>query len=163
MGKHATKIPQTVTAGTTLRIECPDNAILYLRGPISCEMRSKDGYLLATPAETGSWQSGCYLYALRQTGENGDVVELASGSLQVNPDIMALPAGDMRSHAQKTYDAICAVIERRASLDQQEYKINNRELKRTPISDLLKLKTHYALLVRQERGKSAFREHKVIF
>ena len=50
---------------------------------------------------------------------------------------------DARSHVQRVLDAIEAVLEKRATLDQEQYRINNRELRRTPIADLLKLRDRY--------------------
>ena len=92
------------------------------------------------------------------------ISEIASGVMEVTPDIAALPAGtDVRTPNKRILDAINAVIEQRANHDQQSYKINNRELVRTPLTDLLKFKAKYALLVRRERGDNGFREHKVVF
>ena len=52
------------------------------------------------------------------------------------------------------------MIEKRASLDQERYRINNRELYRTPIADLLKLRDLYRAEVRREqaaaRGQNPF-------
>lgn len=57
---------------------------------------------------------------------------------------------DPRSHARKTLDAIEAVIENRATVDQQEYSIAGRSLKRTEIADLLVLRDRYRADVRAE-------------
>ena len=62
-----------------------------------------------------------------------------------------MPAGyDSRTHAQKTLDAIKAVIEKRASLDQQEYSIHGRQLKRMTIDELLKFRVVYEREVANE-------------
>ena len=62
----------------------------------------------------------------------------------MRPDIAQLAAGhDARSHVQRVLDAIEAVLEKRATLDQERYRINNRELVRTPVADLLKLRDRY--------------------
>lgn len=50
---------------------------------------------------------------------------------------------DQRSHAKKVIDAIEAVIEKRATKDQENYSINGRSLQRTPITDLLTLRDRY--------------------
>lgn len=116
--------------------------------------------LHATAAETGAWAPGSYWYTARVT-RGAEVVEVESGKLEVTPDLASAADGfDGQSHAEKTLAAIEAVIERRASLDQERYRINNRELYRTPIADLLKLRSLYRAEVRQEqaarRGKSLF-------
>ena len=50
---------------------------------------------------------------------------------------------DNRSHAKKVLDAIEAVIEGRASQDQMSYSIAGRQLSRTPIPDLMRLRAMY--------------------
>ena len=54
------------------------------------------------------------------------------------------------SHAQTVLDAIEAVIENRASLDQQSYTIAGRRLDRMPIADLLMLRDRYKAEVFKE-------------
>ena len=72
----------------------------------------------------------------------------------MRPDIAQLAAGhDARSHVQRVLDAIEAVLEKRATLDQEQYRINNRELRRTPIADLLKLRDRYRMEL--QRAKAA--------
>jgi hypothetical protein len=48
-----------------------------------------------------------------------------------------------------------AVIEGRASLDQERYRINNRELYRTPMETLIKLRNQYRAEVSRERAKAS--------
>lgn len=68
-----------------------------------------------------------------------------SGKLKVTPNLAAISSGtyDGRSHAQKVVDAIEAVIEGRASRDQQEMWIDGEKLVRTPVADLLTLRDRY--------------------
>ncbi|MDC6408575.1 hypothetical protein LOK82_08010 [Xylella fastidiosa subsp. multiplex] len=78
-------------------------------------------------------------------------IELKRGKLRVEPDFASLPQGyDGRSDNQRALDAINAVLQKRATQDQQRYRINNRELWRTPIAELLKLRTFYAVAVQRE-------------
>lgn len=114
----------------------------------------------ADATTTGSWSPGNYWYSIRAT-DGTDVVEVEQGSLVVTPDMANAAAGfDGRSQAQIALEAIDAVLGKRATMDQERYRINNRELYRTPISDLIKLRSYYANLVRQENaaacGKSLF-------
>ncbi len=46
------------------------------------------------------------------------------------------------------------MIEKRASRDQERYTINNRELWRTPMRDLLLLRDTYRVEVRKEELKA---------
>jgi hypothetical protein len=70
-------------------------------------------------------------------------ITVASGTITIKPDFSSASALDNRTHVKKTLDAIEAVIEGRASQDQQEYSIANRSLKRTPLADLLMLRDKY--------------------
>ena len=50
---------------------------------------------------------------------------------------------DLRSHAKKVLDAIEAVIENRATVDQSSFSIAGRSLSRMSIDELLTLKNRY--------------------
>ena len=77
--------------------------------------------------------------------------EIEGGTLEILADVSAAGAGfDPRTHAQKVLESIEAVLEGRATKDQQSYKINNRELVRTDIADLLKLRETYRAEVARE-------------
>lgn len=135
-----------------------------LRGPSSINLTGQaegtQHRLQAAAATTAGWAPGVYWYTMRAT-RGAEVVEVESGQLEILPDLAA-EGGDFdgRTHAERTLAAIEAVIERRASLDQERYRINNRELYRTPIADLLKLRDLYRAEFRRERaakcGKSLF-------
>ena len=69
------------------------------------------------------------------------------------PNLRAGTAGaaqDTRSHARKVLDAIRAVLENRATVDQEQYQIQGRSLTRTPIADLIKLRNLYEAEVKRE-------------
>jgi hypothetical protein len=70
--------------------------------------------------------------------------------MEVEPDFSATATLDTRSHARKVLAAIEAVIERRATKDQEEYTIDGRSLKRTPVAHLLVLRYRYKREVEQE-------------
>lgn len=83
---------------------------------------------------------------------------VGSGTLTVEPNLRAGTAGaalDARSHARKVLAAIEAVLEGRASRDQEEYRIGERMLKRTPIADLLRLRSLYRKEVQAEEAGAA--------
>lgn len=133
---------------------------LHLRGPSQINLvAAPDGEghkIEADPATTATWAPGAYWWTIRAT-DGVDVVEIETGDLTVLPDLVNAAAGyDGRSDNEKALDAIRAVIAKRATLDQERYRINNRELYRTPIADLLKLRAFYARAVAREKGKSAW-------
>lgn len=52
-------------------------------------------------------------------------------------------------HIHRVLESIEAVIEKRATIDQERYTINNRELWRTPIPQLLELRDRYRAELRR--------------
>jgi hypothetical protein len=158
------RIPDKIGAGLTFNAlltltayPAPTwSASLLLRGPAAINLTAaaegSQHRFLATAAVTNNWQPGSYWYSLRVT--NGtDVVEAETGQIVIAPDLADATTGfDGRTQAQIALDAIDAVLSKRATLDQERYRINNRELYRTPIADLIKLRSYYANLVRQEKA-----------
>lgn len=154
-------IPKTITAGVSFSaaVELPSqatgwDAFLYLRGPSAIDLEAVVVGRVASfdvePAATTEWQAGEYAWTIRAT-DGADVVEISSGRTKILPDLAALPAGaETRSENRIALDAIKAVLAKRATQDQDRYRINNRELYRTPIKDLLALKAHYQQLVNDE-------------
>jgi hypothetical protein len=73
----------------------------------------------------------------------------------------------VRTHAQIALANIEAVLAKRSTQDQERYTINNRELWRTPLGDLLKLRDYYRAEVRREkqaqRGALFKRQVKAVF
>lgn len=97
--------------------------------------------LSATPEQTAQWIAGEYkstLYAVSQTERH----TIFTQPLLVLPNMEEF-IGDSRTHVQKVLDAINAVLEERATTDQENMSLNGRTLVRTPIGDLLKLKQFY--------------------
>lgn len=137
--------------------------IVALRGPSVIDLAATQSgtqhRLAATAAQTAAYAPGLYAYTARVSRDD-DVVEVESGTVTVLADLTQSTGGDMRSQNRIALDNIRAVIANRATLDQERYTINNRELWRTPIADLLKLEAYYAARVQQEdakaRGKFAF-------
>jgi hypothetical protein len=101
------------------------------------------------PAITQGWTAGEYSWTswVEKTGARYTVDD---GTVTLVPNPATVLARDGRTHARKTLDAIEATIEGRASLDQQEYQIGGRMLKRMPIGDLLKLRSLYQSEVAKE-------------
>ena len=161
-------IPDTISAGLTLRLRlllasypASDGwmAMLIMRGPGVIDITGtadEDWHVFEASAEdTASWAPGRYWYELRVS--DGTAVHAAeSGHIEVRPDLAAATTGyDGRSHVRRVLDAVEAVLENRASLEQQRYRINDRELWRTPVMELQQLRSRYlAELAREERAAS---------
>lgn len=105
-----------------------------------------------TPAESANLASGLYSYAV-VVSDNTDSYTVESGTLNVEVRADLSGATDLRSHNQKVYDAICALLEGRVTSDVASYTIAGRTLTKMSISDLLKLKEHYKELVASEQQK----------
>lgn len=173
------QIPHEITAGVTVEFRLtlpafmpPDWALtLYLRGPEVHDVEAAhdgDQHLFSVAAsETASWEPGAYWYALRAS-DGAEVHEIDDGRIEVLPDLSQAASGyDGKTHVEKVLAAIEAVIEGRATIDQQMYMINNRQLMRTQISQLLQLRREYknelVRLKRAERGQGLGRLIKVRF
>lgn len=137
---------------------------LLMRGPASIDLTAtaygSQHKFLETVATTEAWTPGDYWYTLRAT-DGVEVVEVETGQVTITPDLANATTGfDGRSDAQIALEAINAVLAKRATLDQERYRINNRELYRTPIADLIKLRDMYRREVRHEQqaacGKTLF-------
>lgn len=159
-------IPTKFVAGVTLDLSLAVSAYpaptwsltLYLRGPGAIDLPAQaDGpvhQILATASITAAWASGQYWWTLRAT-DGVTVEDVDSGSVEISPNLAAAgSAFDGRSHARRVLDAIEAVIEGRAARDQQSYTIAGRTLQRTPIADLLMLRTRYRAEVAAEEARA---------
>ncbi|WP_394651835.1 hypothetical protein [uncultured Acinetobacter sp.] len=163
-----TCFPKTITAGITLNFRVNLTAypassgwllVAYLRGNATIDLQSQvDGnqHLFNIPAQvTKNYKAGHYGYSLRAIHSTGLIDEIESGVVEIKADLASLTDNtDLRSHAQKTLAAIEAVIENRATLDQERYRINNRELYRTPFDTLVKLRGFYRAEVAREQAKA---------
>lgn len=127
-----------------------------LRGPGSIDLPAEpvgsNHRFRVTATDTAQWAPGAYWYSIRAT-DGTDVVEVEAGEIVIKPDLAAAAEGhDGRIHAQRVLGAIEAVLEKRATLDQERYRINNRELYRTPISELLALRDRYRAELRRMKA-----------
>ncbi len=163
MGERMGLVPERISAGVNLDFRvtktaypAPDWAVsLILRGPAAIDVPAvaadRQHHFKVSAPVTSEWAPGVYWWVLRAT-RGDDVVQIDEGQLTVELDLAVAAAGfDGRSHAERVLRAIEAVIEGRASLDQQSYQINNRSLARTPIPDLLLLRDRYRAELRREK------------
>jgi hypothetical protein len=93
-------------------------------------------------ATTGAYTAGDYTWAAIVTA-GSEAYEIDRGRLKLLAKYSAAANLDDRSHARKALEAIEAVLENRATVDQQEYSIGSRMLKRMPAKDLLEFRDYY--------------------
>jgi hypothetical protein len=121
---------------------------------------------------TAALTAGKYSYqAFAELGEAKVLVDV--GEAIVKESLAALSTGtayDARSQVKIILDNIDAMIAGKATLDQQEYSIGTRQLRRIPLPDLIALRKEYARLYAAEQraeklknGGSLIRNHKVRF
>lgn len=171
--------PPRLTAGLTFRHTVVQAAYPAPDWVLSAVLRGPGAYTLRADGEgaahrfhaaanvTAAWLHGTYAYSVRAS-RGADIVELSSGTIEIAPDLAQVAAGhDARSHVERVLAAIEAVIEKRATIDQERYRINNRELWRTPVGELLRLRDRYkadlARMKAARRGELFGRTVRVAF
>ena len=101
-------------------------------------------------ATTAGYAAGDYSWsALITRDSDSERDRVAAGTLTIAPD-PAISTADPRTHARVTLDAIEAVIEKRATKDQESYSIAGRSLSRMNIADLLTFRDQYRSEVKRE-------------
>ena len=94
------------------------------------------------PADHAAQAPGRYTWAA-YLSKIGDRVQIDMGTIDVTPNLVTAGTADQRSHAEKVVESIEAVIEGRATKDQESYSIAGRSLSRTSITDLIQLRDRY--------------------
>jgi hypothetical protein len=117
-----------------------------------------DGFSVAIPSsETKTWTAGEYLWlAVMQNTVNGvaERFTCAMGRVAIQADILDASAPvDTRALEEIALANIKAVLAGRAGDGVQEYKINDRELRRYSMAELFKLKSYFESEVRKIRIK----------
>jgi hypothetical protein len=108
----------------------------------------------AFPSDTADLVPGRYWYAIRAS--NGlQIIDLDTGSFTARADLATAEGEiDLRTPDEIALDNINAVIAGRAKIDQQRYRINNRELYRESMTELLRLQRYYAGRVRASQMRA---------
>lgn len=146
----------TLTKGETLTITetVADATAVEVRygGPTSgtASMSASGGEWTVNIA-TDNMKAGDYAAEVWATyaGNVKRVVSKQSFSIRAS-----LAVGDIRSNARKSLDAIDAMLGGQAQEGVRRYRINNRELERYTVDELLKLRSHFAAEVQREERKN---------
>lgn len=107
------------------------------------EATAADTAALAVPAAGVP----CTLIGYVSKGSERWAVYRAPCLVEPNP---ATVTGDLRGHAARVLEAISALLEGRATKDQQSYRIGERELTRIPVPELLALRDYYKAEAQRE-------------
>ena len=165
--EYATRIPEKVTAGDTIKFEESWSGYPQTSWTLKYHIvgESTDlGTFTATAngdafrvtiaiATTAAWAAGVYSYEAYVEDDPAaptERVRVKAGTIEVTANLATVDTHDGRTHAKIVLDAIEAVIEGRATKDQDSYAIAGRSLSRTPIPDLLTLRDKYRSEYAQE-------------
>ena len=100
-------------------------------------------YVEVGSSTTANYTKGNYQwFAYITRSADSERIMIDDGFLEVI-DNYATTTSDIRSHAKVVLDAIEAVIENRATIDQQSMSIAGRSLSRMSIDDLLNFRNQY--------------------
>ena len=100
--------------------------------------------------DSAAYSPGKYTWIATVTRDS-EVIEVDRGQIEVTAPLSAPVDG--RTDNERFLDAIEAVLGGRASQDQLSMTVGERSLERIPLSDLLRLRSHYKTLVDQEQGR----------
>lgn len=172
------QMPRTIVAGDTLKVlftlteyNANEGWTLQLKagGPSGAPIpyfytaTNEDGCFLLhlSPLLTAAFGKGFYSYAVIVTdGTDEYSVERGSFEVELRPDLNF--DSDLRTHARKVLDAIEAVIENRATVDQSSYSIAGRSLTRMPIEELMKFRNIYRAQVAKDEGRERYKMKMVL-
>ena len=130
------------------------NAILEGSGTtkfsISASESGTEYIIEVASAVTTTYTAGIYHWTgyITRTADS-ERIALDSGTFKLVPNT-AISTADPRSHVKKTLDALEAMIEGRATKDQQSYSINNRSLTRMTMVEILEWYDKYKFYYQQE-------------
>ena len=161
--------PDSLTVGETLTLKLSidglESAILYLRGSSIADIDAEISEDTATfKVDTSEFEAGNYAIEIWAVTGGGRVL-IHRARLRLNESIASqAEAVDQRSQAERIVAAIEDYIERGASSPHRRYRINNREIERYAISELMNLLSYYKQIVASERRKRTGRERgRILF
>jgi hypothetical protein len=103
--------------------------------------------------QTEGWPAGLYWFDVLCQDAEGNKWTLLRDRLDLKPSLSSLPE-DSRTDAERMVEMIEAMMAGNASAGVRSYKINNRELERYGIEELLKLLAFWRNRLVKERRKS---------
>lgn len=98
-----------------------------------------------------------YAYITRSSDSERVAVDSGISTLVVN---YADSNADLRTHAKKVLDAVQAVIENRATIDQSSFSIAGRSLSRMSVDELFTVRDRYRAEYNEEIKKARIRNKK---
>ena len=120
---------------------------------------SNDEYIIEA-SNTTSYTAGEYNWISYITRSSDSArIKLSEGFTEIQENY-ATTTSSVRSHAKKVLDAIEAVIENRATMDQSSMSIAGRSLSRLTIDELLQFRDRYKAEYLKEVKKARIKNKK---
>ena len=173
---NPTEIPSQLVAGDTLKFKITNSEFLASAdwtynfvlinattrlGPFASTADGDSHQVTVEEGVTATWAAGEYRLQAYYEHTGGDRFTTDFGNFEVLHDVVGdTSATDLRSHAKIALDAIEAVMESRATIDQMEFQIAGRSLKRMEVGDLIKFREYYRGEVRSEKLKEDIADGK---
>lgn len=171
MATSLTEIPDTITAGTTVRYTATRSdypassgwtAKLYVSG--ASVTGGQDGVasgaafiFTLTPAITAPLKPGMYQWSEIYT-KAGEQYVGASGTLTVVANIAAAGAGDMLTFEQRALIIVQAAIEGRLTSDMEAFSIAGRAVTKISMPDLMRIRRELRAEVKSQTNPGRFME-----
>ena len=114
---------------------------------------TRTGNVWKAAVQTEGWPAGLYWFDVQAQDAEGNKWTLSRDRLELKPSLSNLPE-DSRTDAERMVEMIEAMMAGNASAGVRSYKINNRELERYGIDELLKLLTFWRNRLAKERRKA---------
>lgn len=156
------QVPDSLEAGTSLRVlRCLSDypagtwtlTYHFIGSAASLSKAAtasgSDHLLALTAVETAALTAGLYQWQARAT-DGSEVLTVEEGQITIRANFATAGSSDQRTEARKTYDAIVAVLLGRASRVEEEYTVKGRQLRLTPIKDLIALRNFFGGIVKAE-------------
>jgi hypothetical protein len=158
--------PAEITAGETLKarmsVSGASSVVAHIVGPSKQSMTyTEDGTKWTGEADTADWSPGAYRFEVWVSFDDGTRRIEERGTLTVAASLETEEGGtefDARSRAQRMVEKIEAMLEGNASKGVRRYKINNRELERYSVGELMEMLAYWkrqaAIEARRAKGVS---------
>jgi hypothetical protein len=118
----------------------------------SVDATADGGTFLIEESDTNTHTAGDYAWQSFLTDTTSKRILYARGRVEIKPDPLTSTA-DQRTHSRICLESIELVLEGRAGNDVLSYTIGSRQLGKTPIAELLKMRDYYAAKVKSEEAE----------